>query len=354
MIAGEPPSRAKAEVLSMGATMLRNLEEDERALAVAQEAVAIGKELGLAEFEGLALTTIGSLKGEVGDVSGVTDLRRAIALLEKVHSGYHWFSLTHLGVVLCRTGDLPACFEVAAEGRRASERTGISDFDRRWSEIERAFEFYWTGRWAEAERIAGEVIADAAAGTRHLLEDACHQIRGRIWLARGDTAGALADAEQSMERAAETGDRQELDPARAFAARALIEAGRPDDARQLLAALLVDHGGKPLFPETAVDLPIALAALHGDDAVALLDRAGFAPTRWEEAVRCWVTGDRVGAAGIYTRIGSRPDEAAARTQAGRDLLAAGRTGEARAQLDAALAFWREVGATGMVRAIERL
>ena len=141
MIAGEPPSRAKAEVLSMGATMLRNLEEDERALAVAQEAVAIGKELGLAEFEGLALTTIGSLKGEVGDVSGVTDLRRAIALLEKVHSGYHWFSLTHLGVVLCRTGDLPACFEVAAEGRRASERTGISDFDRRWSEIERAFEF---------------------------------------------------------------------------------------------------------------------------------------------------------------------------------------------------------------------
>jgi hypothetical protein len=67
-----------------------------------------------------------------------------------------------------------------------------------------------------------------------------------------------------------------------------------------------------------------------------------------------VTGDRVGAAGIYTRIGSRPDEAAARTQAGRDLLAAGRTGEARAQLDAALAFWREVGATGMVRAIERL
>jgi hypothetical protein len=73
-------------------------------------------------------------------------------------------------------------------------------------------------------------------------------------------------------------------------------------------------------------------------------------SRWLEAARAFVAGDARQAAEIYAKIGSRPDEAEARLEAARRLPAAHR----EAELEAALAFYREVGAIAYLNEAEAL
>jgi len=61
-----------------------------------------------------------------------------------------------------------------------------------------------------------------------------------------------------------------------------------------------------------------------------------------------------GATGAASAIGSRPGEAYARLRAARELVEQGKRAEADAELNRALAFWREVGATRYVREGEAL
>ena len=68
----------------------------------------------------------------------------------------------------------------------------------------------------------------------------------------------------------------------------------------------------------------------------------------------FLAGDPDRAAELYAAIGSRPDEADARLAAARVLLAAGHAEQADAELRAATAFWREVGASERLRQAEAL
>jgi hypothetical protein len=78
------------------------------------------------------------------------------------------------------------------------------------------------------------------------------------------------------------------------------------------------------------------------------------PSHWLEAARAFVAGDAERAAGLYAEIGSRPDEADARLEAARRLARTGRTERMTRQLEAAAAFYREVGASAHVEEVERL
>ena len=65
-------------------------------------------------------------------------------------------------------------------------------------------------------------------------------------------------------------------------------------------------------------------------------------------------GSYLTAADIYTKMGTRPNEAFARLRAAEQLSAAGRREEADQQLQPALAFWRSVDAKHFVREAEAL
>jgi len=65
-----------------------------------------------------------------------------------------------------------------------------------------------------------------------------------------------------------------------------------------------------------------------------------------------VAGDFVAAAECFGRIGSRPDAAVAQLQAAMALSGAGQEAQARAALDAAVAFYAGVGATMRLREAE--
>ena len=353
LVADLGPTRSKAEVLVDLANHLAIAREDARAIAVATEALEIARSNGSRELEASALSIIGLTRGWSGDARGHDDLEQSIAITEEIgsHLSAHCYGL--LADLECQAGNLEACFELQAQARRHAERFGHAGFVR-WLTAERVGEGYWTGAWDDAIAIADSFIAEVDAGLPNFMDAYCRAMRGRIRLARDDGAGALADAAHALEFARVAEDLQMLYPALAFGARAQVTAGSHDAGAPLADELLTLWTSNiDAYPASswAVDLACALHALGraGD----LLEVAKTVPTRsrWLDAVVPLASGDPKAAAVHFGRIGSLPDEALAHLWAAEALLAAGDPG-GQTELEAALTFFRRVGASAYLRAAE--
>jgi DNA-binding SARP family transcriptional activator/class 3 adenylate cyclase len=339
LVADAPASHSKAVVLGHGMMHLLVADRNADALQVAREGLAMARSLGDREQEAAALGTVGAARVSLGDPGGIADLERCIALC-KAHgssSVIPWQS--NLAFSHALLGDLRRCFAAREAAWEAAEHFG-SALRLRWLEIERAGECYWTGRWDQAVRIADTLAPAGDDSAPHYMKALCHLWRGRIQLARGQVGRALDDAGRAVALARETGDHLNLDPALAFGARVLAAADQPADAGKLLDELLATLGGRLLKPELGVDLAVGLVEL-GRPVEALEE---VLPSRWLDAARVFAAGDPGRAARLYAEIGSRPDEATARLAAARRLLPS-RPAEGRVELERAIAFFREAGAT---------
>ena len=342
LVAGAPPSESKAAVLSGCMMHLLIADRLTDALRVAGEALAMARTLGVRHVEAAALGTIGGAKVGLGDLEGLNDLERCVALCEELSPSLSVVWQGNLGQVLADLGDLRGCFAAREAARQAAERLGSARW-LRWLRLERAGEFYWRGHWDEAIEVADAVIAEAAGGDPHVLERDCHIWRGRIRLARGEVDNALDDAEEALALARESGDAQDLDPALAFSARVLLAAERPDKAEARVQELLERLYEQKLKPTLGVDFPVVLAELgHSVDELAHIR---ILSSHWLDAATAFIAGDPLTAAGVYAEIGSEPDEAYCRLEAGRQLIATQQVPEGRTQLRAALTFYRRVGAS---------
>ena len=343
LVAGAPPSATKAAVLRGAMMHLMVASRHAESRAVGREVLAMARALGLADLEADALGAIGTARVEAGDPGGLEDLEAAIARLGELGtpSGTLWY--LNLAWAAAALGDLRRCFAALAAGALLAERFGSLRW-RRSIELQRVAERYWTGRWDEAVAVVDAMVAE---GERSYLAWECRLWRGRIQLAGGRLEAALQDARAAHALALEAGDPQDLQPTRAFLARALLAAGRPAAARELCQRLLAGLGGSVLGPDLGADLGMVLVELG--EPVDALDRLDVPPSPWLEATRALVAGDPLQAAGIYAAIGSRPDEADARLAAARLLAATGHAAEAETQLAAARAFYASAGALGGVR-----
>jgi DNA-binding SARP family transcriptional activator len=109
---------------------------------------------------------------------------------------------------------------------------------------------------------------------------------------------------------------------------------------------LLDEAGRESAPsERARLLRSALALFRGDP---------LADSRWPEAARAYLNGDFLTAADTVAAAGAKPEEAEARARAAEVLAREGRRPEAEAQLEAALAFYRSVGATRYLQELPAL
>jgi tetratricopeptide (TPR) repeat protein len=291
------------------------------------------------------------LRVDRGDPGGVTDLEHARAALAELRSPDVINSLFLLGYAHSRLGDLGETIATMLAARANADRIG-SVYLVRWMKFQGAAGQYWAGLWDQAVTTAEEFEAAAPSRGRHYLGVVCHVCRAYIRLARGDTGGAVADTLAALELAERWCDGHMPHIARTAHARVLLALGRTDEAAAVAGELLANLRPGPLDVPLGVDLAVVLSRLGHPAAV--LDRRGVAGSRWLDALRAYVDGDPAAAAGLYARIGSRPDEAYARLEAGRRLLAAGSTDQARAQLGAALGFWREVGAHAYAAEAEAL
>jgi DNA-binding SARP family transcriptional activator/tetratricopeptide (TPR) repeat protein len=346
------PSLSKASVLIACASNLWLRGEYARALDTSRAAWEMAEQLNAWDRRAQALSHLGLARAIHGDLGGILDLQRSMR--HQLDSGLLVppSSYGNLAYAYACLGNLRGCFKAIAAGSRAA-----SDFQsvhqRHWLEAERVFQSYWTGAWDEALTLADAFVAGLGRRWRHYMQGPCRIRRGLIRLARGDLEGALEESEVALALVHEAGSALGLEPALAFRARVLYEAGDMAEATALTGPLLAALANRPtLDPGVGVDLAIVLATVGGNEA-ALASKVAFS-SRWSEATTAHLQGDLIGAANRYRRIGAQPEEAFLRLQAADRLLAAGRPGAARDQLQIALPFFLRAGATAYRREAEAL
>jgi predicted ATPase/class 3 adenylate cyclase len=346
-------SRTKAYVLSSVAHFLGLADEQERAVAAAEQALALADELGLDDVRARSLRIIGWLRAVRGHAAGFADLEKSIEISRASNSPEFVIAYVNLAGSHIVVGDLRRAFEVLVEARRAAARFGQVQGSAYLMEVSRVAEDYWCGRWDDAVGRAERLIGERAALA--YLESWVRMVRGQVRLARGDAAGALEDSAQGLETARAAKDTQVLYPALAFRGRALAAAGHAPEAGEAIGELLSRLTGEEWsMAYFWIDLAFALHDLgRVEDLRAAVDRVKN-PTRWVGVADAIARGELERAANTCGEIGTLPDEAYLRLLAAKALAIAGRHEDAEDQLARALSFHRSVGADACVREAEQV
>jgi tetratricopeptide (TPR) repeat protein len=329
-----PPSREKAFVLAQLAYRAASVR-DPAWEQYAAEALAMVEGLGLDDLRAQVLTVIGTARTQTGQPGGIDALEQAVDVADAIDSSASIRARLNLAAELQIRGDLQGAFDVQVDARRDAERFGVRESIRHL-QSELVWWWYWRGRWDESVREADAFLAEVEAGDPHAVgEIVCPLLRAHIRLARDDLAAAISDGEQAVKAARRWSTWGNLETALAGLARVLLAAGRSDEAEALVTEVL--EAG--LNPYSLPDLAVVLVALDRGDKLPAPPR----PSPWADAARAFTTGDYIGAADLYARIGSLSDEGDARLRSGEE-----------DQVSRALEFYRSVGATRYIREGEAL
>jgi class 3 adenylate cyclase/tetratricopeptide (TPR) repeat protein len=354
LVAEEPPSPAKAYVLANLSRFLSNADEHEAAVRAGLEAHAMAEELGLDDLRAHTLITIGTSRTLSGDLDGVTDLERAIALAREANSPQSSRGLNNLATVHVHMGRLERAFAHYEEARQEAERFGHG-VALRWLAGERIVENYWRGRWDEALEGTAALLEQSGGGVALQQIDAL-LVSAEIHLGRGDALAAETIARRAVEAARAADDVQNLFPALAVGAHIAVSSGHDQQGAVLVDELLThwDDVGRVIPSWWLVDLVVACESLgRAGEFDGIRDRVTVA-TLWLDAAASAADGAWLRAASVFAEIGSAPDEAFARLRAAEELVTAGRSTEAESELAAALVFYRQARATAYLERAEAL
>jgi tetratricopeptide (TPR) repeat protein len=345
LAAAAAPSAAKARVLATSARQRVLAGDQATGIPLAEEALAMARELGLPELEAHALGTVGTARVREKE-GGRAELEQALEIALAANSPVAGTMLINLAVEAAFAGDFRREDELLAEAIRTSERLGDRD-TLRFARGDRIWTRWALGHWDEALSMAEQFIAECEHDP-HYLESTAFFVRSEIRVARGDTHGALEDAERALAQARRIGDPQSVLPTLTSSSHLYATVGRIEEARALALEAIAFAGPSPdvVAPFTFMALVAARLGIE-DELRTLVARAPDRPIN--VAAKAAVAGDHSRAADLYLEIGSPTFEAMQRSVAGEKLLAAGRREEGRAELERALAFYRSVGATAYLR-----
>ncbi|HWQ24559.1 MAG TPA: AAA family ATPase [Gaiellaceae bacterium] len=344
-----PPTRAKAHVLAQVARRRSLAGADEDAIRVGAEALAMAEALALPDVQVHVLVTIGYAKTSSGDVSGLEDLRQAIAIAVAAGSSEVARATNNLAVAVWSLGDLRQALTLMDDAVLQSERLRLAR-QLTFSRNVRTWLLFQLGEWDTALPPTEEFLAECEAGAPHYHEGGLRLRRAAARLARDDVDGALEDLSKVVPLARGARDSQQRIPWLAGSARLLLELGQVEEARGLAHEVFAG-GGVRRWP--LVDLALFAEELScSDELAAALEESPA--TKWNETASALLRRDYEAAATLLDEIGDRELESLARLRAAEQLVAEGRRAEADEQLHRALAFWRSVGATRYVRQSEGL
>ena len=350
LIAGAEASPSVTRVLAWSARYRLLAGERESGLRRAEEALAMAERLGLDDLQVHALTTIGSAKEYLGDVTGRDDLERAVEIGRSVNSAMVAGALNNLSVVVDTTDEWRVR-ELQREALREAERFGEVNL-MRFVRGNLIAANWILGDWDEAVAVADEFIAECEQGSPHILEGPSRVFRAYIKLARGIRDEALEDFRRGLGLARERpDDPQSLAPALVRIAWAYLQVGRASDARAAFAEAIPILRKYPYarpwtLPEVALEL--------GETSAVREILAGLPPSPGYRAMLAVLDGDFEEASEQYAAAGILLFEAEARLRAAEQLLAAGRSAEGEVELEKALTFYRSVGATLFIERGEQL
>ncbi|HET7807531.1 MAG TPA: AAA family ATPase [Gaiellaceae bacterium] len=342
LLAGEAACPEQAFALTSRASSAGLNGDSAAELELGMRAYELAERFGWRDAMIEALGMVGSARGMLGDPKGLDDLGRAAELAEAAGLlGALARALNQLAVAKEVLGDVPGATETRLMAGAIAERLG-SEGERRWSRGVLSDHHYRSGRWDEALQLCDEFLAES----QHYLTGQAWMVRAAIRSARGDAAGAIADAEAAVAHARRIEQPQVLYYMLPFAAYAFAGAEAADRAEPLAREYLeILAGGRELqFGVIAVPSFAIAARLLGVDAELERALAGRPSLPWVLAARAYARGDYVEAAAGLERIGTRPEEAEARLRAAEQLRGEGREGEAEAQLANARTFFESVDA----------
>jgi tetratricopeptide (TPR) repeat protein len=338
LTADDPESITRLETAVARGGFLMVGGQYQRAIDAATAALQQLDTLDRPDLHARALDVRGTSRCALGDENGLDDSRRAI---EIATAGRAIFELHHAinnvitsAVQLGRTSEVRGLMDTA---RAAYEEFGGTHYSRLWFLAAEAEFMYNTGDWDGAVDATGRFLAGIPEGQPHYLESGVLAQRAMIRFARGQEAGAVADAQRALELVQQASDPQNVVPTTCLHGRLMIVTGRPDLAEADWTDLFaiedalpstLPQGAIPDFAWLAVDLD------HRVETANVIDRCQM--PIWIAVGRAILSGDAAGAADTLDDM-DRPTEAAyARLRAG---------GE---HIRTALRFYESVGATRFV------
>ena len=358
LVAGMDSSEIQAAVLSEISRYEMLADRNEEAVAVGRDALRIAEQLGLDEIRARALINIGSARGNDGDRGGFADIEEGVRIAAKANAiselirGHNNLASVHL-----IHGEMAKGREFLLETRRLALHYGHLAFVRFVDGGPIIGMHYSDGNWDEALARAEEFIEWIESGSSHYQTASAYVTRALIRLARGDDAGARADAELTVEHARPVGDPQLVQTTMASAAVVFVSLDERARAQETLDEALAGASELDQLGFAAAEFHhLTWAALRlGREAeiAAVLERQ-TAKLPWIDVARAVLARDFRAAADQLAAIDSSTQEAFYRLRAAEALVAEARRAEADEQLRPALAFYRGVGATRYVREGEAL
>ena len=350
LVADAGPTVAKARVLCLSARLHMLSSEEEEAIRIGTEALALAEKLDLDELRIHALTSVGTARAWLDHTGGV-ELDLALEIAKATNSPLAVTVLNNLGVIATQTGDVVRSEEFNLETLRTAERMGDGE-NIRFARANLLYSSMFRGRWDETVENADRFIAECETSP-HNMEQAAREMRAVIRLARGDIEGALDDSDHALALARELKNPTRVLPALLGRARGLALIGRDDEARALVFEGIAIARETPtiaqifgIFAGKARRLGVT------SEVVEILRLASDGP--WKDAALAEAEGDGVRAADLYHSMGAPALEADARFGAADAFLEDGRTAEGLAELEKALPFYRSVGATFFIERGEAL
>jgi tetratricopeptide (TPR) repeat protein len=329
-------------------------DTNERAIELADEALAASEQLGVGHLRGHALNSRGLARVMVGDLDGgLADLEASVELARGSNASEFLRALGNIASILTGLGDLGRSRAMTREALELAVDLGVGE-PVMWFKGETANLLYLEGRWDEAGALLDELVASFERRS-FWMAPIITSWRARLAIARGDPGAGRRWLDMCVEKGREARDLQMLCPTLAFAAGAYEVLGDPVSlslAREVVGASRSNARGT-LADDWLKELWFVLSR-HGAEAELdpLLD--DVLQTPWVEAVVALRNGEVERAAEIYAELGSPSSEADVRLWAADRLAAQGRAAEAEAQARRALTFFRSVGATAYARRAEEL
>jgi class 3 adenylate cyclase/tetratricopeptide (TPR) repeat protein len=355
LVEDDEPSRAKAYVMTSICRHLMRAGGSAEAIRIAREALKMAEQLGLDELRADALSTIGDVKAQYGDPSGIEDLERSIAMAMEANKPVQICRVRDsLAVVLWDLGELKRSAAIFRETAEVASRFGQVG-EGRWLRGTLVWIQFPLGHWQSALAVADDFLAEVEAGSPHYLAPICYATRAQIRLGRDDLLGAIADAELALGLARVAKDPQILHSTMAACAHVLLESGSPEHAAAIVGEYLAQlRAGKNV--RLAIDwvhiLAWTLTALGR--GAELIEALPDSDVPWVEAARSFAAGDVRRAADVCSSMGALTEEARDRLWLAGALVKQHRRAEADVELQRALTFYRSVGATRYIREGEAL
>ena len=243
------------------------------AIAWAEKGLALAEALGV-ENVVRQLQMRGLARIELGDLSGLDDLREALDLALELGLGIEAAtSYGNLGEVVSVFDGVAAGLALVEEGHEFARRRGLTHHEM-WSRTSRLSFLYDLGHWDELLREAEDVVRwDREQGGTQ-IEVMALMFSTPVHAQRGNLDEAARQASIFLPRAREIADPQILEPALVQAAFVFALGGELDEAASLVAEYERERPGR--LDSLPIAVLVSVAAGRADLAESLVEGAAEA------------------------------------------------------------------------------